>query len=476
MLTGSREVFETLHRLIGNKRGENMFRGSLFLLSVWAYLFCSGAVFAEPHPGTKNHLIADESIIYQVDNPEKGRLFNPAIAVTPTGRIVICFETFRVNTPADLTVGSGATQIYTSDDGGETWDYRANCELLQNRFFIVGDTIYSIGHDRGGRKGHFGDLAILKSEDNGETWSDHVLLDENRGLWHSCSQNVIVKENFVYLVMERRGDERVKTGWNVSEMAPVMLRGDFSKGLMHPSAWTLASSLPFYEAVEDKELDYFGIPMYAGYFPNSIMLQKSHKKYGFPPCGWCEFNIVQITDPTHQWYDPSGKTFHLFGRAHTGRSNFAAVMKAVEQEDGSIKTMFQRAPSGKKHVYSPLPGGQMKYFVLYDDKTELYWLLSTLAVDTMCRPECLPDERYGLADNERRRLQLSFSKNMVDWCFAGLVAMGDSERESRHYASMDFDGEDLVILSRSGSAEAHSAHDGNMITFHRVQNFRNLVY
>ena len=43
-------------------------------------------------------------------------------------------------------------------------------------------------------------------------------------------------------------------------------------------------------------------------------------------------------------------------------------------------------------------------------------------------------------------------------------------------ASMDIDGEDLVILSRSGDRDAYSAHDGNIITLHRVKNFRDLVY
>jgi hypothetical protein len=71
---------------------------------------------------------------------------------------------------------------------------------------------------------------------------------------------------------------------------------------------------------------------------------------------------------------------------------------------------------------------------------------------------------------------LHFSKNMVDWCFAGLVAVGPGDKGSRHYASMDIDGDDLVILARSGDETAKSAHNGNLITFHRVKNFRELVY
>jgi len=41
---------------------------------------------------------------------------------------------------------------------------------------------------------------------------------------------------------------------------------------------------------------------------------------------------------------------------------------------------------------------------------------------------------------------------------------------------MAIDGDDLVVLSRSGDERAKTAHDGNLITFHRVRDFRGLVY
>jgi hypothetical protein len=118
----------------------------------------------------------------------------------------------------------------------------------------------------------------------------------------------------------------------------------------------------------------------------------------------------------------------------------------------------------------------MRFHVLYDRPTKLYWLLSSQATDSMTRADRLPEDRYNLPNNERHRLQLHFSRNMVDWCFAGLVAMGATPREARHYASMAIDGDDLVVASRSGDARAKSAHDGNLITFHRVKDFRSLVY
>jgi len=49
-------------------------------------------------------------------------------------------------------------------------------------------------------------------------------------------------------------------------------------------------------------------------------------------------------------------------------------------------------------------------------------------------------------------------------------------RQGRHYAAMDIDGDDLVILSRSGDDNSASAHNGNIIAFHRACNFIDLIY
>jgi hypothetical protein len=94
----------------------------------------------------------------------------------------------------------------------------------------------------------------------------------------------------------------------------------------------------------------------------------------------------------------------------------------------------------------------------------------------MTRPDRLSADRYSLPNNERHRLALHFSTNCVDWCFAGLVADSGHPRQARHYASMVVDGEDLHVLARSGDGRALSAHDTNLITFHTVRRFRDLVY
>jgi hypothetical protein len=193
--------------------------------------------------------------------------------------------------------------------------------------------------------------------------------------------------------------------------------------------------------------------------------------------GWLETNIVQFRDPNHVWHHPDGRIFHLWMRAHTGSTNLACIAKAVESEDRkTIEVSLEKAPSGEPMLYVPCPGGHLKFHILRDEKTRLFWLLSSQSTDSMTRPDRLPPDRYGLPNNERHRLALHFSKNCVDWCFAGLVADSGRPGQSRNYASMVINGEDLHVLSRSGDARARSAHDGNLITFHTVRNFRDLVY
>lgn len=157
-------------------------------------------------------------------------------------------------------------------------------------------------------------------------------------------------------------------------------------------------------------------------------------------------------------------------------TNIGAIARGRETEDGGLALDTVKSPAGAPVIFVPLPGGQMKFHLAYDGRTKLYWLVSTQSTDSMTRPELLPEERYGLPDNERQRLQLHFSKNLFDWCFAGIVADGGSAGQSRSYAALVIDGDDLCILSRSGDRRARSAHNGNLITFHKVKNFRRYAY
>ncbi|MFI4912214.1 MAG: exo-alpha-sialidase [Sedimentisphaeraceae bacterium JB056] len=410
-------------------------------------------------------LANDCKVLYKTENPQTTYIYDPAIAVCPNGRLIGCFSLGGSGGEKyQAEKGSGNAFIYTSDDNGENWDYKFNFNMWHFRPFVAGNKLYIVGHKD--------DLKVLSSDDWGDNWSETTKLTEKQ-VWHGSATNVWYKDNYIYMVMERDEPAEMKGGWRVAELAPVLMRGDVNKDLTKRENWTFSSEMVYHDVIDDKELEWFGAPFYPSFYPERKRMSKRSVVY---PLGWLEANVVQITDPKHYWYDPSGKTFHIFMRTNTGVTNLGCVIKAVEQEDGSITTDFVEAPSGKKHFYIPFPGGHMKFSVVYDEKTKLYWMVGTQSTDSMTRAELLPEDRFHVADNERRRLVLHFSKNMLDWCFAGVVAIGPSERSSRHYCQMVIKDNDLLIMSRSGDLEAKDAHNGNIVTFHKVNDFRELVY
>lgn len=409
-------------------------------------------------------LAQDYVLLAKSDDAKNSPLYSPSILRLKSGRLVATYTQALKKEKA----GADSQVFLTSDDGGKTWTKRAESPATQGRVFEAGETLYYLATGAG--------LPICRSDDQGVTWSAPSLLTEKSKTWQQTAANVWYANGNVYLEMELKG--RKIDAWAASEKAPVLLRAKIGDDLTQPGSWSFSSVLNFADIIpgfreNEPQIDWFGIPFYKQTYPERSRISPGRS---FSPMGWAEGNVVQILDPNHYWYDPSGKTFHIFLRALTGMTNYGAVCQVVENDDGTMTTSLVKAPSGKNLLFLPLPGGQMRFHVLYDEKTKLYWLLSNQTTDSMTRAEKLPAERHDLAFGERHRLALHFSTNMVDWCLAGIVAIGGGAKESRHYAAMDIDGDDLVILSRSGDQDAHSAHEGNLITFHRVKNFRDLVY
>jgi hypothetical protein len=54
--------------------------------------------------------------------------------------------------------------------------------------------------------------------------------------------------------------------------------------------------------------------------------------------------------------------------------------------------------------------------------------------------------------------------------------MGDTPKEARSYPSMVFDNNDIILAVRTGDKGTLNGHDTNKISFHRVKDFRNLIY
>lgn len=414
-------------------------------------------------PGIKK-LAPNPVIVYKSPSPRDIYAYSPGILVAGNGRLICTFDlggpgAERLPDAVRSCDGWSSGKIYTSDDGGESWVHRADYPFLHARPFEADGALYVIGHA--------GDVRIVRSTDNGESWSAPVKLTEGEN-WMSACCNVLHAHGNVYLSMERLP----KPGWQ--NMEPVLLRAREDVDLLSRASWTFSDTLRATDTIDMDKTAYTPIPFYDINRDRSAQVIPGKLGAGAP--GWIETNVTQIYDPSHIWYDPSGHTFHLFARLHYGGTNFCAMFKAVERGDGGISMEFEKNPSGRDVVFLPMPGGHMKFYILYDEPTALYWLLSTQSTDSMIKPELMSADRFNLPNNERQRLTLHFSKNLVDWCFAGLVDAGETQRQARHYASMTACGDNLLIVSRSGDADARDAHNTDIVTFHRVRGFRKLVY
>jgi hypothetical protein len=425
-------------------------------------LACACALGAETGSPVRP-LANDYVVVFESPSPTNVYCYTPGLARLASGRLVATMDLGG----SGMKKGEPRGRCFTSDDRGKTWTLRTSFPFGHARPFAAGGALYILGQS--------GDLMVVRSDNGGETWGAPAKLTEKQH-WHQSACNVWFANGCVYLVMERRVASAIQS-WPVGELAPVLMRGKVGDDLTKRESWAFASELSFHDTIPnieaDPAIDFFGVPFYPSAYPRGAL---PAPKRNSAPIGWLETNVVQFGDPDHIWHDPKGKTFHLWARAHTGGTGYAAVAKVTENEDGTMTTSLEKVPSGKTALFVACPGGQMRFHVLYDEPTRLFWLLSSQATDSMTRADRLPENRFNLPNNERHRLQLHFSRNMVDWCFAGIVALGATPRESRHYASLLVDGDDLCVLSRSGDSRAKSAHDGNLITFHRVRDFRSLVY
>ena len=401
-------------------------------------VICAGLLLSAcSTPYNCGRLLAGEKVITTSPNPDSIYLYTPAIAEGFGGRFVVAVDyggpgTYSLDGPksdfGDYKAGN-QIRVLLSDDKGRTWrETPARIPMMHEILFKAGGSLYMIGHS--------GRLLITRSDDNGETWSEPaVLCPEPR--WHQSCTAVDVYDGKVTLVYEKWVAEKHK--W--PGVGPVLMQAREDADLTDPSNWKFSE---LYNPAEDMEAARpSGIPVNAPGAP-----------------GMLETNVIRVHNPANPFYDATGKSVALLARASTGFPDIGVMLKGYEREDGSLAIGRFRKNEGEVY-FVHIPGGDLKFHILYDPESRLYWLLHSQIDGRM---------------NYRRRLALSYSPDLLRWTFAGLVAVGPTDHSARHYATMIQDGDDLFIVSRSGDERARTAHDGNIVTFHRIKDFRKLIY
>ena len=376
-------------------------------------------------------LIADEKILFTSPDPANIYCFTPALLAGFPGRngrprlIAACdfggpgIRTLEGPTSPEGDGAGNQIRVRYSDDGGDTWlDSPARLPFRHEILFRAGSSLYMIGNDCR--------LVVSRSDDNGETWSDPTVLDAGR--WHQSCGAVVHRNGRIYLVYEQYQPNHPWPG-----VMPVLMAAKEDDDLRRREAWRF--SAPY-----DPDPD-LAVLKNAGILPTKVP-------------GILETSVLDLADPDSPFGNRDGHTFALCMRLQSGLGNLGVMMLGREAPDGTLAIV--RAD----RYLVPIPGGCLKFHIRFDEKSKLFWMAASIIVEPR---------------SSRRYLGLYWSKNLEDWVCAGLVAGGCADHAARHYATLEFDGNDLLVLSRSGDARAASAHDNDLQTLHRVRDFRRLA-
>ena len=350
---------------------------------------------------------------------------SPDIIRLPSGRLMASMELWLQRPSSGIEGGidyPNHCKIKASDDGGKTWKQISTNGVTWGSLFYANDALYMMGNNP-----HTRTIIIIRSTDGGATWSDEVtLFDDSK--YTNAATPVHFKDGFVY-----RAFEDQKNQW-----ASVVVAGDLSKDLLAPASWRMSPRVAIPQDVQRLSRNPINTSV------------------------WClEGNVVEIRGKLHVLLRT-----HLYDRLTAGMT----AVCDLENDGVEMKYTFGQ--------FYPMPGGQNKFKILYDEVSGLYWTCVTTPPDTYQAPEPLRKMGFkGPPGNMRRILMLIYSIDGLNWFHAGCVAMSKNPMEAFHYSSQLVDGDDLLVLSRTsmGGKDNYNNHDSNMITLHRVKNFRSLA-
>jgi hypothetical protein len=278
----------------------------------------------------------------------------------------------------------------------------------------------------------FDGLWVTVSEDEGRTWEVPVEVIKGTPDRKLCllQMGMVVRDGWLYWACSQE----------YREMGAVAC--DLRKGLLKPASW-ISSGL-------------VGMPV-----PDALISGKFTD--GNPTMRCLEGNVVDV----------NGRLL-VIARAlinRYGTANMAAVFD-LERTGEKLNLSFRQ-------LY-PVPGGQCKFYILYDPPTRLFWMASNLPTNsqdliqaTARFPNPFPGTPRTLRE-DRRILMLSYSLDSLNWITAGCIVKADKSSQSFMYPVLAVDGDDLVVLART-ARDSKDYHDADLATFHRVRDFRSLA-
>jgi len=357
-------------------------------------------------------------------------LGSPSIVRLANGDLLGTHDYFGPGCPLNHEGEEHLTSVYRSTDRGKTW---MNVTHISGAFwsslFTVGEDVYLIGCSQ-----QYGSVVIRRSRDGGNTWSHPA--DSCSGLlfqggavhqppnFHCAPVPTLRHEGRLYRAFE----DNTPLNWPKGFQA-VVVSADEDADLLDANSWTISQRLPF---------DPDWMP-------------------GWHSCGWLEGNAVA---------DRDGKLWNVLrcNGKKQGLEEYSLWDRAalVRVEEGGKRLSFDPGED-----FIDLPGGHTKFTIRYDRVAEAFLMLSNGNLD----PE---------KPTNRAVLSLYQSADLRNWTHVEVLLRDDSALSPDdsfrltgfQYVDWQFDGDDIIYLSRTAYGGAHNFHDANRTTFHRLERFR----
>lgn len=362
-------------------------------------------------------------------HPAGGRgLDGPGLARMPDGILVAVV-------PVRPDGGAWTCHILRSTDRGRIWRRVSQLPYTSAMPWEHRGALYLFAHPEGTPPYREDDLMLLRSDDAGSTWSNPATLFE--GHFWNCQTGTAILDNRIYWAV----DDYVAT----EKRGPRLVAADLSADLMNSESWRISNHVPFPGLPES-----LANPGIKGSYPSQRMLEP---------------NVLNVG----------------------GRLRVLAAVKTPLQATTNLAAVFDATDDGRAidlsfTQFHPMPGGQVKFCILWDDISGMFWATVNLAADGQDRFQLRdPEERRSgghyngaFGGNDRRFLMLMYGIDGLDWFPAGCIARAEKVSQSFMYPSHVIDGEDLIVIARS-SVRAPNRHDADYATFHRVRGFRSLA-
>ena len=365
------------------------------------------------------------------DPRTKTYLGSPSIVRATDGALLATHDYFGPACPRNHEDEEHFSSVYRSDDDGKTWHAITHiANAYWSTLFVNNDATFLLGVSQ-----QYGSIVIRKSEDNGFTWTHPQ--NERCGIlfrggtrhdppnYHCAPVPVVNIRGRIYKAFE----DCTPCVWG-SGFQSFVISADENSDLLDACSWVMSNKLPF-------KPEY----LVSGLFSVKVP-------------GWLEGNIVEA---------PDGRIFNILRFNSEPLCDIAAVMDV--SEDGGTQKFCQ------EKGFISFPGGNSKFTIRRDPETKIYLTLSNRNKRTE-------------TPWQRNILSLCGSKDLIKWHAikdillddSGLPAEESIEKIGFQYVDWQFDGDSIIYLSRTAYNGAHTFHDANRITFHRIKNFRQALH